>query len=383
MEPAQRKDPEQRLRATVPEISNLLEVLNQVFERSLYKPEDPQQNLQAERACIIVARLHDGNLQFIKENYQGTASRSSPFSLMSSTKSVLSILFGMMKERGLIDLDHKVSQHLPELNNNPLGKISMDQLLSHRGGFDFKDGVQLVANARMLKKYLTETLQQDFPPGERAIYSNEGVQLLTYCMEQALLRRSDPVSLQEFARANLFEPLHFTDSAKFRSFSDGSTIGFGDFSCSPHDFLKFGMLLLQSGMYEGKQIVSKEWVELATTPKGDVLFNRGGELRPCGYLFWQNPMELPGYSTIGFLNNNLYIIPDSRLLVFRGHNLGAMPPQFIDQFTTVNEHTGEKLIDYSKAHWHHTEPAAMAAAPFEREAIPIVTRMHQALLLKE
>ena len=56
----------------------------------------------------------------------------------------------------------------------------------------------------------------------------------------------------------------------------------------PRDMAKLGQLVLQQGQWKGKQIVSKAWIEEATTPKTKIT---GIDY---GYLWWNLPFQYQG-----------------------------------------------------------------------------------------
>ena len=69
----------------------------------------------------------------------------------------------------------------------------------------------------------------------------------------------------EFARQYLFEPLGIQEVI-WESDPQGYTRGWGDIHLLPKDAAKIGYLWLNNGVWDGKQIVSADWVKDAVKP---------------------------------------------------------------------------------------------------------------------
>ena len=81
----------------------------------------------------------------------------------------------------------------------------------------------------------------------------------------AIVRRATGRPLDEFARETLFEPLGITGVEWIRV--KGDTDAGGGLRLRPRDMAKIGQLVLAGGRWNGRQIVSKGWIETSTTPK--------------------------------------------------------------------------------------------------------------------
>lgn len=103
------------------------------------------------------------------------------------------------------------------------------------------------------------------------------------------------------------------DGRRVQSVSGGGHWGGGLFINSL-DQARFGLLLLQQGAWEGRRLLSREWLEMATTP---------GERNPdYGYMFWLNTTRnlAPGAPTESFFargagSNHVWVDPVHDLVV--------------------------------------------------------------------
>jgi hypothetical protein len=114
----------------------------------------------------------------------------------------------------------------------------------------------------------------------------------------------------EFARQYLFEPLGIEDVI-WPADPQGNNHGWGDLHLHPHDMAKIGYLWLNKGEWEGKQIVSRRWVEDSVKP-----LLKADEDDYYGYGWWVGsaggPME---YSAEGRDGQIIMVYPDLNLIV--------------------------------------------------------------------
>ena len=73
-----------------------------------------------------------------------------------------------------------------------------------------------------------------------------------------------------------------------------------------HDMSKFGLLLYNGGVYNGKRIISEEYVEMATSIQQ---MNREGGY---GFYFWK---YRDGFSINGKWKQKVYIFPKRGIMV--------------------------------------------------------------------
>ena len=187
--------------------------------------------------------------------------------LASCTKSVTSTLIGIAIDQGAIaGVDAPVLDLLP---GRPVANVddrkralTLAHLLTMSTGLACyanpgeitlqemrrsDDWAQFVLDLRMIEN-----------PGARFEYCSPASYLLSVILQQATGRTA-----LDFAREHLFGPLGIEDVVWPPS-PQGVTTGWGDLHLTPRDMAKIGMLFLHQGRYDGRQIVSREWVAAAT-----------------------------------------------------------------------------------------------------------------------
>ena len=116
-------------------------------------------------------------------------------------------------------------------------------------------------------------------PGTAWNYNGGGVWLLGL-----ILKKVSGLPLDQFAKEALFEPLGIKDWA-WERFSSGDPYASGGLQLRPRDLAKLGQLVLDDGVWQGRQIVSIGWIkEMTTRHNPDGMWF--GFARGYGYLWW-------------------------------------------------------------------------------------------------
>ncbi|MBK9488065.1 MAG: serine hydrolase [Haliscomenobacter sp.] len=103
-------------------------------------------------------------------------------------------------------------------------------------------------------------LNLDTLPDVRFNYSNESVQLLGLIIEKVSKKPLDRVFTDL-----LFKPLCM-DSTRMSRDSEGNVSAFGGGITTLQDAAQVGLLMRNMGQYQGRQIVSEQWVKASITP---------------------------------------------------------------------------------------------------------------------
>lgn len=231
--------------------------------------------------------------------------------LFSATKSVVSIATGIIYDRGLVDFQKTLLEYLPksyiaemsEEQKNTFRKLPLYRLLTMSvPGFPFRP-----EGDNYLRFCLSCKLDN---PDERSFnYSNINTYLICVALTEIL--GSD---LGGFIEKEIFLPLGITRFEYGRS-PEGYFYGASTLKLTVHDLSKFGQLMINGGVYNGKRIVSEEYVKMATSIQQQ---NREGGY---GYFFWK---YREGFSINGKWGQKCYCLPDRKMTVaFLSNNEGG------------------------------------------------------------
>jgi CubicO group peptidase (beta-lactamase class C family) len=232
----------------------------------------------------------------------------------SVTKSLMTTLIGIAVDQGKLDLDDKLVSFFPDRTIANLdarkGAITVRHLISMTSGLQcIRDGMEGSTIIEMERSPDFVQFALDLPvayePGSQFVYCSTAISLLSPILQQAT-----GMTTLAFAQQYLFEPLGIRD-VLWETDPQGYTRGWGDLSLHPHDMAKLGLLFLQGGRWEDKQIVSRGWVKEASAAQSET----PSEEDPYGYGWWLAP-DLEGvYRADGRNGQYIYILPGWNMLL--------------------------------------------------------------------
>ena len=151
-------------------------------------------------------------------------------------------------------------------------------------------------------------------PGSVFAYSSGATELLAY-----IFQKETGQDIEEYARKRLFGPLGI-DHYYWKRTPKGVVDTEGGLYLRAEDLAKIGYLFLHQGMWDGKQIVSADWVKQSLAPSADA-----GSGWKYGFQWWLVPYGEPqrlAWGEWGFGGQYLLVFPDDNLiLVFTAWNI--------------------------------------------------------------
>ncbi|MEJ2542939.1 MAG: serine hydrolase [Calditrichaceae bacterium] len=183
--------------------------------------------------------------------------------IRSCTKSITSILFGIALDHHKdVRTDQSIFTFFPKYNSlkcEGREKIKLEHVLTMMAGFQWDDIPSEMFKADDCFHFiLSRPLETE--PGEKFIY-NSGCSILLGGIISSLEKEKTRV----FAENKLFKPLGINDYI-WETHKDGTLQCGSGLSLRPRDMVKIGLLVLNDGKWQDKQIVSKEWIRESTKP---------------------------------------------------------------------------------------------------------------------
>lgn len=261
-------------------------------------------------ACSFVVVRHG---KIVLEKYFNGFDKETYTNVYSVTKSVMSALTGIAIDQGYIKgVDEKAADFFPEYYNvqsEPLKKqITIKHLLTMTPGF-----VEDLNTWRTSKNLIESAvnLPLKFKPGEEFQYANSATHLLS-----GILTKATKMSAMEFAGKNLFGPLNMAVQ-QWSADPQGYNIGPSELYLTPRSMAKFGLLYLNNGVWEGKQVVPLQWVKESIRKWVDFDRDKTDKSNPgYGYLWWmRNEGSHFVYFASGYGGQYICIIPDLDIVV--------------------------------------------------------------------
>ena len=221
--------------------------------------------------CFAV--MKDGKL--IYDWFGGFGSPDRQHIVFSITKSMASLLAGVLFGKGLIDLQQLITDYLPELGNSAYAGATMRHLLDMQiaSGFreDYldKDGVFMAYRRASawnpieegdrndgLRDFLAKMPASDMAHGTLHHYCSPHSDVLGWVIE-----RSGGASFAELFSRHILAPCGACHEAYISLDTFGAPRVSGGLCITIHDLLRIGQMVCDGGRFAGKQIVPKSWVD--------------------------------------------------------------------------------------------------------------------------
>jgi CubicO group peptidase (beta-lactamase class C family) len=288
-----------------------------------------------------VVIVKDGVL--VLEQYFNGHDRDHLHEIRSATKSIGSMLVGIAIDKGFVrSEDDPIYSYFKDDYEPAYGwndrarQVKIRHFLSMMSGYDCDDhATNFGCEDAMYDTGDWVQYSLDLPfahaPGEHWAYNSSSLILVGEAVS-----RGSGMKMDEFADRNLFARLGIK---KFRwnySPKGRAWIG-GGARMIPREMAKIGQLMLDRGMWNGKRILSEEWIDRSTTKQGDM--RRGYDY---GYLWvrgWTYIGEelVTAYWASGNGGQYIIVLPDIRMVVvFTGGNynspLGGQPFQMLVRY---------------------------------------------------
>ena len=149
----------------------------------------------------------------------------------------------------------------------------------------------------------------DVPEGSRHTYDNS----TTFALAR-MVERVSGQELPELLEERLFQPMGI-ENAEWDRVASGLAFGFHGLHLRTEDVAAFGELLLRGGRWGDRQLMPREWVELATSKQIETLplegwaddFHEG-----YGFQFWRSRH---GYFGNGAFGQQCVVVPEHELVI--------------------------------------------------------------------
>lgn len=234
------------------------------------------------------------------------------FACHSVRKSLLSALYGIYVERGLID----TSKTIQELGIDDIGKLTEAEkqakivhLLKSRSGIFHPAAYETPFMAS------TRPAREAYSPDTYWYYNNWDFNTLGYIFNletgedlfNAFEKQiAQPIKMQDFEAHHGYyhlEPGH----SQFPAYP---------FRLSARDMARFGLLFQRQGSWNGKQIISKDWIEKSIAPYSTELGSYSGS--GYGFMWWLLEKEFDefggGYSALGVGEQTITVLPELNIV---------------------------------------------------------------------
>ena len=303
------------------------------FGESLPRVDTPESIQQAVDAVLAGDKADDsvkfesimilkhGNVVY--ENWFGWRIRKlddKPHAMHSVSKSFTATAVGMAVDEGLLKVTDKLvdffPEQLPEEVSDNLKAVTVHDLLTMNCGHE----TECQRGDDWVTSFLAHPVTKT--PGTWFCYNSMGTYMLS-----AIVQKLTGEKVVDYLDSRLFQPLHI-QKPEWQESPQGINAGGWGMFITTEDMAKFGQLFLQKGEWNGKQLISKEWVaeaskyQVPSVPAGsrpDNVAEKGLTQENCtfmlgyGYQMWMCPEG--AFRADGARGQYIMIYPDADAVI--------------------------------------------------------------------
>lgn len=269
--------------------------------------KDADTKLDAVHSFMLVRHGH-----VVAEGWWSPYAAQTPHQMFSLSKSFTSTAIGLAISEGKLSVNDPVLKFFPEdappspsdnlkaMRIHDLLTMSTGQLPTSIQGFSFD------SKEALTKQFLAEPV--DMKPGTLWFYNTPATYMLS-----AIVQKVEGQNLLDYLTPRLFAPLGI-ENPTWEMSSQGIAIGGYGLSIKTEDVAKFGLLYLNHGKWNGKQLVPASWVAAATSRQAsngsdpDSDWDQG-----YGYQFWRARHNI--FRGDGAFGQFCIVIPDQDAVV--------------------------------------------------------------------
>ena len=267
--------------------------------------------------------VQNGQIRY--ENYWLTGGKDVPWISFSVAKSFVSALIGIAIDDGLIEsVETPITRYVPELAGSAYDGVRIKDVLQMSSGArwneDYSDPNsdimrygQAWAGSGSFDEF-TATLEREREPGTYNYYNSTDTQALGM-----LVSRATGMSMSAYAEQELWQPLGMENDGHWITDKTGVEMAAGGLLVTARDYAKLGQLFLQQGEWQGKQIVSADWVRDSLVADGAHLQAEAHPEYPMGYGYqwWLPVSEVGEFAALGVYNQSIYVNPAKKLVIVK------------------------------------------------------------------
>ncbi len=302
--------PAQILDATAPEAQGVESAAVLAFVEAF------ENQVDAPHGLVILRHGHP-----IAEGWWAPYEPNAPHMLYSLSKSFTSLAIGMLYDAGKLDIDDPVisffPDKLPDRPSENLQAMRVRDLLSMTTGHD-QDTLDRLTQGHgddWVRTFLS--LEVEHRPGTFFRY-NTGA---TY-MCSAIVQKLTGQTVLEFLKPRLFDPLGIQNPT-WESCPRGINTGGWGLSIGTRDIASFGQLMLQRGRWGDRQLISSNWVTLASAAQTPTGTNPQSDWdQGYGFQFWRCRHD--GFRGDGAFGQYCIVLPKQDVVVAINSGQGDM-----------------------------------------------------------
>ncbi|MCG8579924.1 MAG: beta-lactamase family protein [Bacteroidales bacterium] len=315
------------------------------FDKKINNLDDIEVNIAGEKLTVKnilethhtdgIVVLHKGDLVY--ERFWNDMTATTPHWMASTSKSITGTLAAIYIERGVLDENALVKDIIPELATSGWGNATVRELLDMSVGTDWDESMSAIvneqsfarqyaaaANSLQIKGYdgsgvmaFLPNIEKGRKHGESFLYNSPATDVMGW-----ILNRITGNNLEHNVSIELWQYLGAMGQSNY--LLDGAGIAWptGGMSSGLYDLAKFGLLIQQEGMINGKRVFSSAIVKdiIENGNKEQFAKSPHADLYPNGHyrnFWWVKGDEDNSFMAKGIYGQYIYINPAKETVIVR------------------------------------------------------------------
>ncbi len=255
------------------------------------------------------------------EKYFAGGDENTLFSSNSMGKSFVSALMGIAVSEGYVEsIEDPVGKYIPEFAGTQLENIPVRACLQMASGIDFDEDTDMsqfsmrtLMGTPAMKVIAKYGLQEE--PCTYRRYLSINTEILGQVIKNATGR-----GLAEYMEEKLWKKIG-ADQDAYWTLSNDTELAMGGLSVSLRDYARFARLYLNGGSYQGKQILTKDWVK--DSMDVSAAYSRPGANQDAynvigyGYQWWVPEGNQGEFMAIGVYGQWIYVNPSQKVIIVK------------------------------------------------------------------
>ena len=276
--------------------------------------------------------------------------------MFSATKSLVGTVTAMLAHEGLLDPGKMVKHYIPELDGSAFGDATVRQIMDMTTGVEYSEkyadmNSEVVAHMvasnyrpipegyareNTLYPFLT-TLKKEGEHGPAFHYVSANTEVLGW-----LTNRVTGKSVSEVFGERIWSKLGVERSGYVITGRDGTESWGGGFNGTARDLARFGQMLLQGGIAQGRQLVPTEVVEGFRAGASRDAFAKSAEGQPGEVMqgwsyrdqYWVNN-NTGAFTALGIYGQWIYVDPAAEMVLVKQSSYTSATGEIIDNDVTL------------------------------------------------
>ena len=274
----------------------------------------------------------------LHESYHNGMTESTPHLLQSVSKSLTAAAAGTLIADGLLDPAAPITTYLPELATTAYAGATLQHIFdmtsgtrycedydirdSDVGKTDFASGWKPAPVGQDVSQWPTCIWDQilglkvaEAPHGQRFEYRSIETDVLAHAMERVTGQR-----LPQILSQRLWQPMGAAEDASITLDSAGYGLACGGISATLRDMARFGLILMNMGQVEGRQVIPAAWCQDIRHGTHGLYDAENYKDWPHGAYrnqFWVEDSRLGRHYCFGVFGQMVMVAPDTGMMVVK------------------------------------------------------------------